>query len=185
MTTPGLVPSARFGRITDRSQAGAGIIEAMIGTVIATIGILALCVANADCLSITRAHKEVLVADQCLLQRIDQYRAANWQQITDSSSAATLLNQAPLAANYNVLQNQTETVTISAYPPVTPAIAPVVVTRDPTGLTTVLSQPPLTFNLRYATAVRIDFLETWTSVQGQRPRSLQMSTVVALGGLLH
>lgn len=162
----------------------------MVGIAIASIGITSLCVANANSFSITRAHKEILVANQCLQQRTEQYSAATWTQITDPTAACNLLGQVPVnglapASSASLLPDQTETITISAYPPVTPAVTPLVVSRDSSGTTTIVSQPPAGFYLRNALSVRIDFRETWTSNQGRRPRMRECSTVVALGGLLH
>ena len=163
-------------------QAGSTLVEAMIGTVIAATGITALCVASADCLGITRAHKEVLVANQCLQQRAEQYRAAGWPQLTDADNVRALLAQPTV--NDGILAGQTEKITVNAYPPVTPAVTPIVVTRDASGTTTIVSQPA-GYSLRDAVAVEIDFQEAWTSAQGHRTRSFEASTVVALGGLVH
>ena len=128
-------------------QAGSTILEALIGTAIAAVGISGLCVANANCLGIARAHKEVLIADQCLQQRSEQYRSATWSQLTDAASVTAMLNVQPV--NYTTpLDGQTETITVSPYPPVTPPVTPLVITRDATGTTRIVSQPPSGFYLR-------------------------------------
>ena len=116
-------------------------------------------------------------------QRIEQFRAASWTQVTDATNASTILAQP--SANDGTLQAQTETITISAYPAVTPAVAPISVNRIAAGGTTILTVPPVGFSLRSATAVRIDIQESWTSAQAGRTRQRAGSTVVALGGLLH
>ena len=170
-------------RALRKSQAGSTLIESLVSAAIASTAIAGLCVANADCLGIARAHKEVLVADQCLQQRIEQCRAATWTQLTDASNASGVLAQS--SANDGTLQGQVETITISPYPPVTPTVNPIAVSRAATGQTTILTQPPTGFSLRNAAAVRIDVQEAWTSAQAQRTRQRAVSTVVALGGLLH
>lgn len=171
-----------WGNRTVTNQMGGTLVEAMIGTAIAATGITALCVASADCLGISRAHKEVLVANQCLQQRAEQYRAAGWPQITDANNVQALLAQP--TANNGVLDGHTEKITVNAYPPVTPAVTPIVVTRDAAGNTVIVSQPS-GYSLRDAVAVEIDFQEAWTSAQGHRTRSFEASTVVALGGIVH
>ena len=166
-------------------QGGSTLVEAVLGTAIASVGIASLCVANAQCLRITQAHREILTADHCLQQRIDQFRAANWTQLTDATAVGALMSVP--AVNDDTLSNHTESVTITPYPavisPVTSPAKPVTVTRDPTGKTTVTSQPPTGFILRNVTAVQINFQEVWSS-NGGRTRSRGGVTVIAFGGLL-
>ena len=153
----------------------------MLGTAIASLGIAGLCVANAQCLRIARAHRETLTASYCLQQRAEQFRAANWTQITDPVGVSGLLNTA--AVNDDSLGSHSENVTVTPYPAVSPAVAPISVTRDPTGAVTVNSQPPAGFALRNVLSVRIDFQESWFS-SNDRPRSRESSTVITYGGLL-
>ncbi len=165
-------------------EAGVSIAEAIIGAAITTIAVTGLCLASADCLKVARAHRELLIADHCLQQRTEQYGAASWTQITDSSGVSALLAQAPLA-NASALQDQTEKITVNAYPAVTPPVAPIIVTRSLGGAISILSQPPAGFSLRNSLAVRLDFQEAWTSAQGSRLRIRESSSIIALGGLLH
>ena len=173
---------AAFSPLATGSHAGNTLLEVMVGVSIAAIGITGLCVANANSLSIARAHRELLIIDQCLQQRTEQCRTASWAQITDPAGISDLLSQSPVGTA-SLLQSRSEKITVSAYPPVTPPVAPIVVTRDATGTTTVVSQPPAGFYLRNALAVRIDLQETWASAQGRRTRVRETSTVVALGSL--
>ena len=166
-----------------KAQAGSTLVESMVSAAIAATAIGGLCVANANCLGIARAHKEVLVADQCLQGRIEQCRAATWTQLTDSSNASAILAQP--SANDGSLQAQTETITVSPYPAVTPTVTPLTLSRDASGAVSVVTLPPVGFSLRSSLAVRIDVQESWTSAQGKRTRQRTASTVVALGGLLH
>lgn len=182
----GSIPSVNiplFRRSILAAQSGSTLIEALVGTAVAAVGIVGLCVANAECLGITRSHREVLVADQCLQQRTEQFRNASWWQLTDPASACGLLNQS--TANGAPLQDQAETVTISAYPQPTPAATALVVRRSGNDSATVVSQPPTGFSLRGSIALRIDFQESWTSAQGRRGRARAASTIIALGGLFN
>ena len=167
-----------------QSRGGSTLVEAVLGTAIASVGIAGLCVANAQCLRITQAHREVLTADHCLQQRIDQFRAANWSQLTDPAAVSALMSVPPV--NDDALGNHTESITITPYPAVTsPAgssVGPMSVTRDATGKPTVPS-PLSGFSLRNVTAVQINFLEGWSS-SGGRTRSRGGVTVIAFGGLL-
>lgn len=173
----------RFGRSSRQDRAGYTIAEAMIAAAITVMGLIGLCVANANCLGMARAHREIVMADQCLQQRTEQFRAANWKQLTDAASVCALLNNPPITNGQ--LNGQAEQVTINAYPPVIPPPAPIIVTRSTGATSSVLSSLPTGFNLRNVTAVRIDFQEAWTSAQGARTRVRQTSTVIAIGGLLH
>lgn len=166
-----------------RAESGSTLAEALVGIVIASTGIAGLCVADADCLGIARAHKEFLVANQCLQQRVEQFRAANWSQVTDASQVSAIL-QSQTPVNNGYLNTQTEKITVNAYPPVTPPVAAIVVTRDGSGTVSIASQPS-GFSLRSTVAVKIDFQEAWNSAQGERTRVRESSTVVALGGLAH
>lgn len=166
-----------------QAQGGNTLVEALISTAVAAIGIAGLCVANANCLMITRAHKEVITADQCLHQRTEQFHAANWTQITGASGVAALLGIAPVGFT-NVLPGHNEQVTVFAYPPVVPAAVPIVVTRVDNGVVSIVSQPGAGLILRNLAAVRIDFRETWLSVQGGRPRERDTSMIVVNGGLI-
>ena len=170
-------------QLSRKSRAGSTLVESLVSAAIASTAIAGLCVANANCLGIARAHKEVMVADQCTQQRLEQFRAATWTQVTDATNVSLILAQP--SANDGSLQGQIETVTISAYPVVTPAVTPISVNRVAAGGTNILTLPPVGFSLRSATAVRIDIQESWTSAQGKRTRQRAGSTVVALGGLLH
>ena len=162
-------------------QNGSTLVEAVLGTAIASIGIAGLCVANAQCLRVARAHREVLTADHCLQQRADQFRGANWTQITDAAGLTALMAVPPV--NDDSLSNHAEIVTVTPYPAVAPAVAPISVSRDSTGATKCNSQPPAGFILRNVAAVQINLQETWSSNNG-RPRSRESSTVIAFGGLL-
>ena len=115
----------------------------MIGTIIAAFGLIGLYVANGQCLSTTRAHREILTAEHCLEQRTEQCRAATWTQLTTTSGVQALMNVAPV--NDDSLNNHTEKITVSANPTVTPSVSPIAVTRDPSGNTAVASQPPSGF----------------------------------------
>lgn len=162
-------------------QRGSTLVEAVLGTAIASIGIAGLCVANAQSLRIARAHREMLTADHCLQQRTDQFRAASWTQITDPTALCTLLSTA--LVNDDSLSNHVENVTVTAYPAVNPPVAPLSASRSATGTATVTSQPPAGFSLRSVMAVQVNFQETWSS-NNNRPRSRESVTVIAFGGLL-
>lgn len=165
-----------------RDEAGLSIAEALISAALASTVIAALCMANAACLGLVKAHKETLAVTQRLNERIEQFRSANWSQITDAKQVQTLVAQTSTESSF--LTDHVEQVTISTYPPVVPDVAPIKVSRSANGQTSIVSQPPSGFSLRNALAVRIDVRESWTSRQGKRPRLRESSTVVALGGLL-
>ena len=161
-------------------QAGATLVETMVGTVIAAFGLIGLYVTSSQCLGTTRAHREILTAEHCLEQRTEQYCAATWTQLTTAAGVQALLKTDPV--NDSSLANHTERVTVSAYPTVSPPVDPIVVTRDANGNTAIGKQPAGKFNMQNSAAVRIDLRETWDSAQGGRSRFRETSTVVANGG---
>ena len=173
---PRLHPGPRLSR-----QTGATLVETMVGATIAAFGLISLYVANGQCLSTTRAHKEILTAEHCLEQRTEQFRTATWARLTTSSGVQGLLNDPnDLPLNDNSLSNHAEKITVSAYPTVVPPVRPIIVTRNPDGTTPVVSEPPSDFRLQNSASIRIDIQESWTSAQGGRSRSRETSTIVAL-----
>ena len=179
-----MIAAARpFSPLRADARVASTLVETMVGVAVATFGLTGLYVANSQCLGTARAHREILTAEHCLEQRAEQGRAAPWTQLTTALGLQTLLQSA--FVNDDSLSNHTETITVSAYPTVSPSVPlplPLAVTRDASGNTAVTSQPP--YNLQNSAAVRIDLQEGWTSAQGGRTRSRETSTVVAFGGLL-
>ncbi len=155
----------------------------MIAVSILALGFACLYTTLGQCLNVSRSHLEVLAATECLAQRAEQARAAGWGSILTASAVRDQILSVPLA-NASALPNLQEQITITPYPAVTPAPTPIIVTRDISGLTSILSQPGISFDLRSIFAVRIDFSLTWQDHRSSRTHNRQQSTVVALGGLL-
>jgi len=154
----------------------------MVGASVVAIGFIGIWMALAQCLNVARAHRETIAATECLMQRAEEARAVGWASLTSASGIQNNIFNVP-PANATALPNLQETISVSIYPPVTPAPLPLTVQRNSDGTVRVVSQPPAQ-TLRSILAVRVDFSVTWKNAQSGRQRLRQISTVIALGGLL-
>lgn len=163
---------------------GITLIEVLVAASIAAIGFAGTWVGLGQCIQIADAHRETIGATQCLMQRVEQLRSAGWGSITTASGIENQVLNIPLS-NADSLPNLQEQITVYPYPTLVPAPTPIVVTRNTAGVEQIVSQPPQGFDLRGILAVRADLQLTWQSHLGGRQRVRQISTVVALGGLLN
>lgn len=130
-----------------------------------------------------RAQRETIAAGLLIQGRLEQLRSGGWARITDATVLAQqVLGQASPQAIF--LDDLRETITVSTYPPLTPAPAPLQIERRADGTTAIVSQPPGGFSLRELLAVRVDIHAGWRSRQNGRSRSRETSTVISVGGLL-
>ncbi|MGB8355552.1 MAG: hypothetical protein WCD79_16760 [Chthoniobacteraceae bacterium] len=129
------------------------------------------------------AHRETIAATECLMQRIEQTRASGWTVLTTATGVRDQILNSPLGCSAPLSQLQ-EQITISPYPALIPAPTPIVVVRNTNGTEQIISQPAAGFDLRSLLAVRADLQLTWQSNLGQRQRTRQISTVIALDALL-
>jgi hypothetical protein len=155
----------------------------MVAACIATLVLGALANAVASIHGMVRAQRETIAANQLLVERLEQMRSEGWTEITSSSYLRDHV-LAVASSHARFLARCHETITVSTYPPVTPAPTPVKVERRADGTVTTLSDAPGGFSLRQSLAVRIDLHVDWASGQGGRSRVRETSSVVALGGLL-
>ena len=155
----------------------------MIAATLAATILAALATASSVCLGLVRAHRETVASTLLLQERLEQLRGGGWTNVTDS----TMLCDQVLgrqSAQEPMLTGVRQQITVSPYPEVSPAAAPLKVEKSPTGAVSVTSQPPVGFSLRERISVRVDLRVEWTSRQNRRPRSRETSSIVAVGGLL-
>lgn len=129
------------------------------------------------------AQSETIAANELIQERLDQVRSAGWNQIGDGTHLRdeVLSNASPFAKNLSAVR---EVITVSPYPDTTPTVAPLKVERFANGQVQVTSEPPSGFSLRRLTAVRVSLRAEWVSRQNRRTRAREVSTVVAVGGIL-
>ncbi len=157
--------------------------EVMVSLALLGMGLASLWTGMGQCLKMSRSHLETIAATECLAQRVEQSRAAGWSAVLSSSGVRDQILSVP-SANASALPNLQEQITIAPYPAVTPAPTPIVVLRDAAGLVSVLSQPAGGFDLRSILAVRVDFSATWNDHQNNKQHNRQLSTVIAVQGLI-
>ena len=160
---------------------GSTLVEVLVAFGILAIGYVAISTTCSTCMGIVKNQRETMAAAQNLQERMTQIQAAGWPQLTD----ATALSQGVMAVaspQADSLNQANETILVTTYPPVTPAASPLKVKRSG-GVVTIVSAPPGGLSVRQIVAVRVDVHIDWKS--GQRTRTRELSTIVALGGLLH
>jgi hypothetical protein len=157
------------------------LVEAVVAAALTGIVMSSLATASSVCMGMLRAQRETVGAATLLEERLEQFRAGGWTQVTDATALSELLGHASTQEAF--LDGLTETVTVSTYPAVTPAASPLKVARYGDGSVRVLSTAP-GFSLRERLAVRVDLKTEWTSRQNRRARSRETSTVMSLGGML-
>lgn len=166
-----------------KDEAGITIPEVMVAACVMAIGLIAVWTAAGQCIRLAQAHRETIAATETLMRRVEDCRAAGWNTVVSADSIKSNLLQTA-AADGGYLNNVEEQITVTPYPPVTPAPTPIVVQRHANGLVEIVSQPAAGLYLRSVLAVRADLQVTWTSGQNQRKRQRNFSTVISMEGLL-
>lgn len=162
---------------------GTTVPEVLVALCILAVGFAAVWTAAGQCLQMARAHRETIAATNLLLQRVEDCRASGWNTIVSASAIRDDILYAA-ATDASSLPNVSEEITVSPYPPVSPAPVPIVVRRKSDGTVQVVSQPSDGLYLRSILAVRADFEVTWTSAQNQRLRRRNASAVISVQALL-
>lgn len=162
---------------------GATMPEVLVALCIIAIGFAAVWNSAGQCLRLARAHRETIAATEILLRRVEDSRAAGWSAVVTAAGIQNNVLQSS-AVDSALLPGVVEQITVAPYPAVSPAPTPIVVRRFADGSVQIVSQPAAGLYLRSLLAVRVDFQVTWKSGPNQRPRKREMSTVIAVQGLL-
>ncbi|MEP6669649.1 MAG: hypothetical protein ABJF10_10880 [Chthoniobacter sp.] len=168
---------------SDPRVAGISIPEVLVALCVMAIGFVSIWMAAGQCIRLAQAHRETIAATETLMRRVEDCRAVGWNTIVSAQGIQADILQTP-AADGGYLTNVEEQITITPYPPVSPAPTPIVVQRHANGSVQIVSEPAAGLYLRSLLAVRADLQVTWTSGQNQRQRQRQNSTVISMQGLL-
>jgi hypothetical protein len=161
--------------------AGTSILEAVVAAALVAGFMGGLFVMSSTAIRVLQAHRETASANECLQERFEQIRSANWTQITSAQAIRDRILNTPASASGR-LPNLQERITVNVYPAPSPAPTPIQVMRHPDGTVTIDSQPA-TNSLSTSPTVRLDVQDSWQSAQGQRTRVRESSAVIALGGI--
>jgi len=166
-----------------RSSRGTTLCELVIAIGLCSIGFSGLHAISLHCCRMVSAQSETIAANELIQERLDQVRSAGWNQLSSGPTLRdeVLNNASPFAGNLSAVR---EIITVSPYPDTTPAVAPLKVERLANGQVQITSEPPTGFSLRRLTAVRVNLRAEWVSRQNRRTRAREVSTVVAMGGIL-
>jgi hypothetical protein len=134
---------------------------------------------NALNIKTVRAGKETVAASLVLQERLDHLRNTKWIKVSDATYLQSILNTA--SASSTALPQLTEQMTVSAYPPSSPAPTSAVVTRAANGATAILSSNPALAKLPM---VRADVTISWQSTPRSKIRTRTLSTIIAEGGIV-
>jgi hypothetical protein len=157
--------------------------EVLVALCVIAIGFVAVWTSAGQCLQMARAHRETLAATETLLRRVEDCRAAGWNTVVSASGIRENILQAAVV-DAGWLPGAEEQITVTPYPPVTPAPVPIIVRRLANGTVQIVSEPAAGLYLRSILAVRADFLVTWKGTQNQRPRKRETTTVISAQALL-
>lgn len=157
--------------------------EVMVALCVMAIGFIGVWTAAGQCIRLAQAHRETIAATETLMRRVEDCRAAGWNTVVSAEGIQANILQMP-AADGGYLTNIEEQITVTPYPPVTPAPTPIVVQRHANGVVEIISEPSAGLYLRSLLAVRADLQVTWKSGQNQRTRRRENSTVISMQGLL-
>jgi Tfp pilus assembly protein PilV len=145
-----------------RRNSGATLVEVAIAIGVLGIGLSGVLATYSTAMQRVRSGRQTLLASESLAARSEQIREAGWKMITDSAYVAgSILNTAPGAAA--VLPQFAEEVIVAEYPPATPPVRPVVVTRSATGAVAVKSSNP---KLAEASLLSVRLRGTWLGPKG-------------------
>jgi hypothetical protein len=160
-------------------KSGYSLFEANIAVAICIITLGGCFAANANCLGMLRAANESAAASQSLQERVEQMRIANWVQITDSNYLKTHLVASPTASARS-LNDCTETLTLTAYPPPV-GVSTSTKIRRTNGVVSVDSHGP---NLKNSAMVKAEWTLSWKTAGKETLRTRTGAALVANGGIV-
>lgn len=170
--------------MTKRSRsAGLTLIEVVLSAALFSVLIAGLGVVDSTCRKLVRAQRETALASQTLEELVERLRTTSWTGLTNASATSGVLSHFE-SNSFSSLNSPTLRITVTPYPPVTPAPTPLVVERAPGQATQIISQPASGRSLRSFLAVRVDARIAWRATDGSRDRLREISSVVSLAGLL-
>jgi len=158
------------------------LVEVLVSAVLLSLILAGLTGVATACRSNTKSQQETAAASYGVEQAFEELHGAGWSTITDANSLRTLLANMD-TRRLNELRSPRMTVTVAAYPPLSPQPSPVVVERSPDGACNIVSSGAA-FSLRTMLAVRVDVRLSWVSANQSMPRYREVSTVISLSGLL-
>lgn len=162
---------------------GGTLAELIISMGICSFGFAGLSAVSLHCSRALAVQRETVAANQLVQERLEHVRAGGWSQVTDVNAVRDRILGAT-CSNVDALPCARERITVTPYPAVSPAPSPLCVERAADGSINTVSEPPAGFSLRKTTGVRVDVHVEWISHQAPRVRVREVSTVVALGGIL-
>lgn len=176
-----MFPNGRPG--FKRKLVGLTLIEVVISAALFSIIIAGLGMVDSTCRKLVRAQRETALASQTLEELVERLRASSWSGLTNATNTKDLLSGFQ-SNSQTPLSNSSLRITVTPYPPVTPAPTPLVVERGSSGSASIVSQPASGVSLRSFLAVRVDTRITWQAADSSRERSREIASIVSLAGLL-
>jgi Tfp pilus assembly protein PilV len=158
--------------------AGFSLIETVTAMIVVVIGFAALYALCSQCLRVLSCGRQTIAAKQSVQDRTEQLRSSSWTQLTNPTYVQGCMS-IPTDSGAS-LQNASESVTISVYPPpAAPAPAPIQVARAAGATQATISGPNPNSAVATADMVQIDLRLSWTRSPGAQAQSRSASTIVA------
>lgn len=156
-------------------HAGYSMIEANVAMAMVGAFVSAMALVSGNMMGIVKAMKESTASSQCLQERVEQMRMANWSQITDADYIAQ--NLTPWNESSNGLAEAEETITITPYPDTgTTSVAKVKRKRASTQVLNTSS------SLENARMIQVHITLTWRGIE-KRLHTRAATTLIAKGGI--
>jgi prepilin-type N-terminal cleavage/methylation domain-containing protein len=149
------------------------LVEVIVSMTILTALLTGVFSISGRCSSVVKSVKEFGAANRAVRDRVEQIRRSNWTTTTSSTALRDLVvNDIP--ASSDAIPSGIETLTISAYPPSSPAKTPIVIERRD-GAARVVSDNPLLYD---EPTLLVTDRWKWNATFGNRECVREVATVV-------
>jgi len=159
------------------SQAAFTLVETLVATSVALIGLAAALLLNTAHLRLVKSARQSNAATLCLQERVEQMRLGDWRKITDAGYLSNTLLAAP-PRSAAPLDSISERVTITAYPDAS-AAQQLIVERETDGQRETLLSGTGLESQRLA---QVEFRVSWSGSDGRR-RLRATTTMISNGGI--
>jgi hypothetical protein len=158
-------------------ESGTMLIETLCSATIIIGAMASVFAANSSLLYLIQNGKENLNANQCIQERVEMLRIANWSQITNATYLNTSFAKGTLSSRW--LSKSRETITLTAYPD--PSVTgKIIVERDGVQHRIVRNDA----NFTNQESIRYELVINWEATKAnKRSRSRTDSAVVTKGGI--
>ncbi len=156
-----------------RTRAAFTLVEVIVSMTIMTALLTGVFTVSSRCSSVLKSVKEYSAANRAVRDRVEQIRRSSWTTTTSANALRDLVVNA-IPASSSAIPSEVETLTISAYPPSSPAKTPIVIERKD-GSTRIVTDNPLLYD---EPILLVTDRWQWNATFGNRGCAREVATVV-------